>query len=196
MPVKLRGATSGDITLDVPAVAGSNTLVLPAASGNIITSADSGTVSQAMLASGVAGNGPALNVFRANNLSLTSAQLTLVAFDTVSLDTASAFNIGTSKFTPLVAGYYLVSVNVSGTAVSALTAVVGTIFKNGTEVCRNQIVGSLSGATTAPCTKLIYMNGTTDFLQCYGQVNGTTVNLVGDANGAWTSMSACLMRAA
>lgn len=55
MPVKLKGATSGDITLDVPAVAGTNTLTLPAKTGNIITSADTGTVTQTMLAAGLAG---------------------------------------------------------------------------------------------------------------------------------------------
>lgn len=49
MPVKLKGATSGDITLDVPAAAGTNTLTLPAKTGNIITSADTGTVTPTML---------------------------------------------------------------------------------------------------------------------------------------------------
>lgn len=55
MPVKLKGATSGDVTLDVPAVAGTNTLTLPAKTGNLITSADTGTVTQTMLAAGLAG---------------------------------------------------------------------------------------------------------------------------------------------
>jgi hypothetical protein len=38
MPVKLKGATSGDITLDVPAVAGSNTATLPASTGTVVVS--------------------------------------------------------------------------------------------------------------------------------------------------------------
>ncbi len=38
MPLKLKGATSGDITLDVPAAAGTNTLTLPAATGNVLAS--------------------------------------------------------------------------------------------------------------------------------------------------------------
>lgn len=52
MPVALKGSTSGQVTLDVPATAGTNTLTLPAKTGNIITSADSGTVTTTMLASG------------------------------------------------------------------------------------------------------------------------------------------------
>lgn len=51
MPVQLNGATSGSVTLTAPAVAGTNTLTLPAATGNVITSADSGTVTSAMIAS-------------------------------------------------------------------------------------------------------------------------------------------------
>lgn len=38
MPVALKGSTSGQVTLDVPAAAGTNTLTLPAATGNILAS--------------------------------------------------------------------------------------------------------------------------------------------------------------
>lgn len=48
----LKGATSGQITVTPTAIAGTNTLTLPARTGNIITSADSGTVTSGMLASG------------------------------------------------------------------------------------------------------------------------------------------------
>lgn len=37
MPVKINGATSGGVTLDVPAVAGSNTLTLPARTATVAT---------------------------------------------------------------------------------------------------------------------------------------------------------------
>lgn len=47
----LKGSTSGQITVTPTAVAGTNTLTLPAKTGNIITSADSGTVTGTMLAS-------------------------------------------------------------------------------------------------------------------------------------------------
>ena len=50
MPVQLSGSTSGSVTIVAPAVAGTNTLTLPAATGNVITSADSGTVTGAMIA--------------------------------------------------------------------------------------------------------------------------------------------------
>lgn len=44
MSLVLSGSTSGTITLDTPAVAGSNTITLPANTGTIITTASSGQV--------------------------------------------------------------------------------------------------------------------------------------------------------
>ena len=44
--IKLTGDTSGEITISAPAVAGTNTLTLPAETGNIITNDTSGTILQ------------------------------------------------------------------------------------------------------------------------------------------------------
>ena len=49
MPVELKGATSGGVTIVAPAVAGTNTLTAPAKTGTLITSADSGTVTPTMM---------------------------------------------------------------------------------------------------------------------------------------------------
>ena len=43
MPLVIKGSSSGQVTVDVPAAAGTNTLSLPAESGNIITSVTTGT---------------------------------------------------------------------------------------------------------------------------------------------------------
>lgn len=53
----LNGSTSGSITVSPTAVAGSNTLTLPAKTGNIITSADSATVTPTMLSQPVTATG-------------------------------------------------------------------------------------------------------------------------------------------
>jgi hypothetical protein len=44
MPVKLSGSTSGFVTLEAPAVAGSNTITLPANSGTVITTASTNAI--------------------------------------------------------------------------------------------------------------------------------------------------------
>lgn len=51
MPIKLNSPGGGSVTLDVPSMTTANTLVLPARSGNIITSGDSNTVTSGMIAS-------------------------------------------------------------------------------------------------------------------------------------------------
>lgn len=47
--VVISGDTSGTVSVTVPAVAGTNTLTLPAVTGNVITSADTGTVTKTMV---------------------------------------------------------------------------------------------------------------------------------------------------
>lgn len=44
MGLVIKGATSGQVTVDVPASAGTNTLTIPAETGNVITSVTTGTL--------------------------------------------------------------------------------------------------------------------------------------------------------
>ena len=46
MPIVIKGSSSGQVTVDVPAAAGTNTLTLPANTGNIITNKTAGTIIQ------------------------------------------------------------------------------------------------------------------------------------------------------
>lgn len=48
--VVISGDTSGTVTVTVPVVAGTNTVTIPAVTGNVITTGDSGTITQGMLA--------------------------------------------------------------------------------------------------------------------------------------------------
>jgi hypothetical protein len=52
--ILLNGATSGTITLASAAVAGTNTITLPAVTGTVITTGDTGTVTNTMLAGSIA----------------------------------------------------------------------------------------------------------------------------------------------
>jgi hypothetical protein len=55
--IGLPGSSSGTITLIATAVAGTNTITLPAATGNIVTTGDNGTVTSTMIADGTIVNG-------------------------------------------------------------------------------------------------------------------------------------------
>lgn len=50
----LSGSSSGNITVQAPATAGTNTITFPASTGNVVTTGDTGTVTNAMLAGSIA----------------------------------------------------------------------------------------------------------------------------------------------
>ena len=50
MALVIKGSSSGQITLDVPSASGTNTLVIPAESGNILTNDTTGTIVQVISA--------------------------------------------------------------------------------------------------------------------------------------------------
>ena len=190
--LQLNGATSGSVTLTPPAVAGTNTLTLPAKTGNIITSADTGTVTQTMLSTNVAGNCPAFIVYQSSVQNLTSSTFIVVQYQTKENDTLTAFNNTASTatlnglsvpayaFMPNIAGYYQISgavyVNV---AVSASSAIIGSIGKNGSEYKRGT---ALNYAGNGICSALVYLNGTTDYVQFYVyQTYGTPQTTAGQS---------------
>lgn len=51
--ITLSGSSSGNITLQAPAAAGTNTITFPASTGNVVTTGDTGTVTNAMLAGSI-----------------------------------------------------------------------------------------------------------------------------------------------
>lgn len=179
MPVKIKGATSGDITLTTPAAAGTNTLTLPAVTGTVITSADTGTVTQGMIASGVSGNGPAFAAYQSSAQSaLTASTWTKISLQAEDFDTASCFDSTTNyRFTPNVAGYYQItgSLQINGTTSQMLVA----IYKNGVQHrIGNYFIGT-SFAPTANVCALVFLNGSTDYVELWGNT-GTSLATTAD----------------
>lgn len=157
--------------------------VLPAAS-----------IPQAALAAGVAGNGPAFSAYSNATTTLTANTDVKVTFGVELFDTASCFS--SSRFTPNVAGYYIVNVclNVNfwvGTIFSAL------VYKNGSVYQRGQTAYPQSvGGVRASISTLVYLNGTTDYIEGYGYQYNEASNNVVTASQENTTFSACLVRAA
>ena len=89
--IKLNGATSGTITLSSASIAGTNTITLPATTGTIVTTGDTGTVTETMLATG-----PARSSFRSEINAQTGTSYTLVIGDLaklVTMDNAGAMTL-------------------------------------------------------------------------------------------------------
>ena len=145
--VVISGDTSGAITLAAPAVSGTNTATLPAATGTVM----------------VSGNMPAFNVTKSSGQSITGGVTTKVTFDTETFDTNN--NFASDRFTPTAAGYYQININLGfGTTGSAQALLYknGSQYYGGTAVTYNASIGGVM-----PLSVMVYMNGSTDYLEVY-----------------------------
>lgn len=208
MPVALKGSTSGQVTLDVPSAAGTNTLTLPAKTGNIITSADSGTVTQTMMASGVAGNGPAVIAYGGSATSYSTSTNTRVAFNTKVYDTGGCFNNTGSTttlngisvpaycFAPNVAGFYLVAFGAQANLGSASQIFESYIDKNNSVFAYgNFCLSDGNGYASTSASSIIYLNGTSDYV-AGGAWQGTGSTRTGSTGQAAVWFTASLLRSA
>ena len=178
--VVISGDTSGAITLSAPAVAGTNTITLPAATGTVM----------------VSGNQPAFSAY------LTTAQTgvsvstwTKCNLDTEEFDTNN--NFASSRFTPTIAGYYQVNgaVDVSASGTDPVYFQIA-IYKNGTAYKTTYLyhtVTTLRGNSNV--SSVIYMNGSTDYLEMYGYGSGSTGTLF-NSGISNTYFNGCMIRTA
>lgn len=110
---------------------------------------------------------------------------TKIQFTTELFDTNANFDNATNyRFTPTVAGYYLficMTYIITGTDQKS---VYSSVLKNNTNHYSGK--NSSSGITdtgTPPATVILYMNGTTDYVEGYVYQNvGSAKNLAGDTN--------------
>jgi hypothetical protein len=181
MALRLNGSSSGYVELDVPAAAGSHTLTLPdggGTSGQVLSTDVSGALS---FVDRMTAAGPAFSAYASSATSTANATYTKIVCDSEEFDTASYYDTGASRFTPNVAGYYLLTGAVYfGTATQLIA-----IFKNGTELKRGVQSGTTSTAiAVTTVSALVYLNGSTDYVELYWyHNNGSTVNTVtGQAN--------------
>jgi hypothetical protein len=145
------GDTSGSVVLQAPAVAGSSTINLPAASGTAM----------------VSGNMPAFSAYLSSNQTISTGTDTKIQFNIETFDTANCYDNTTNyRYTPNVAGYYQVTVSVRDNTGAATGTIRAQIFKNGSAYTISIVNNSANGCTSAT-TNLIYMNGTTDYLEGY-----------------------------
>ena len=199
--IVVSGDTSGTITIAAPAIAGTTTLTLPTTSGTVLTSASTitpsaGTVNQAALATGVAGTGPAFSAYLpTSNQSLSTATWTKVTLSTEEFDTNNNFDTSTYRFTPTVAGYYLISAfsNINGSTNPSYTR--GSLWKNGAEYKSTFLYGSASTNGVITVTSVVYLNGSTDYIEFYVYIAGGS-GVFATFGSSQTYMSGFLARGA
>lgn len=133
-------------------------------------------------------------VFRGgSNQSVSTGAYTKVQLNAEEIDSHGEFDSTTNfRWTPLVPGWYLVSYKVFGFGTGA-SVVFAVLHKNGSRIGFSSYAAPLSGESIAVGTEIVYMNGTTDYLELFAFVNGTSPIVKFGVDG--TSMSGVLMAA-
>jgi hypothetical protein len=193
MPLKLLSSGGGSVLLTANTTASDFTVNVPAVNGNMVTTADTGSITQSMLGAGVyAGYGPAFSAYLGTNQSVSAGTYTKIQYDTKVFDTANCFSTTNYRFTPNVAGYYQINGSV-GFGTSSLTRGIIYLFKNGSSFLRGTDIAG-TNIYNVICSSLIYLNGTTDYVELYGWLSATTPYFYGSSQD--TVFSGFLARAA
>lgn len=184
MSLILMGSTSGSITLSEPAVAGSNTINLPAATGTAM----------------VSGNMPAFSAYLNTAQSVSNNTFTKLQAGTEEFDTSSSYDASTNyRFTPTVAGYYKVSGCIAFNATSGINSnTLCTIYKNGSRFKDGNLSGTGSAGTLfySVVSALVYLNGSTDYVELWGLLGGTGTLTFSVNSGTNSYFQAVMIRGA
>lgn len=107
---------------------------------------------------------------------MVNSALTKIPYATKDFDTNTNYDTTLSRFTPTVAGYYQVSATVACSGAAAGGYFQALIYKNGTAwACST--VSSAVGGYVAHVTALVYLNGSTDYVEVYAsQSSGGTIS--------------------
>jgi hypothetical protein len=109
------------------------------------------------------------------NQSITSATYVKVQLNAEEVDSHNEFDSTTNfRWTPLVPGWYLVNFRVNGNGTST-TVVFGALYKNGAGVSYGNYAAAVTGGEgISTGAELVYMNGSTDYLELYAYINGSS----------------------
>lgn len=174
--IVMSGSTSGTTTIIPSAVAGTTTVTMPAATGTMM----------------VSGNMPAFSAYLSTSQIISSNTFTKLQANTEEFDTASCYDNATNyRFTPNVAGYYQINGNIQLGASSGLSNNNGCfIYKNGSRFKDGNLQSVTANAGTlmfSVVSALIYLNGSTDYVELYGLCTGTGTISFGSSGSSTVS---------
>ena len=149
---KLMTAAGGGITLDAASTATDKTITLPARTGNMAV------------------DGPAFSASQTAGQSYSAATWTKVQFSVENFDTNNNYDTSTYRFTPTVAGYYQINTVIETNASSLGGA---AIYKNGS-VYKRVFYSNAGIGATGVVAALVYLNGSTDYVEAYVYTNNAT----------------------
>jgi hypothetical protein len=163
---------AGAVTVQAPVTSSNRVLTLPDATGTVLTTATAG----------VPVNGPAFSAVRITaSQSISSNTWTKIQFNSEEFDTNGCYDLTNFRFTPTVAGYYQFSGSAylqSGGGNPA--GYYCSFYKNGVIFKYGQGISVISTAVVLPATALIYLNGSTDYIEMYAYASGASATVTFD----------------
>ena len=138
----------------------------PTANVNIALPTTSGTM--AMTA-----GFPMFSAYQSVEQSLSAGTWTKINFQTEEFDLTNAYDTTTMRFTPQKAGYYTVSFYAG--CKTDITFIMTKLVKNSLDIAYG--IGNKQPAAfniTSSVHKILYLNGTTDFIEAYLFAEGTS----------------------
>jgi hypothetical protein len=190
MSLVLQSSGGGSVTLQEAVTASNLTITVPAVTGTMLTTATPFSN----------GQGPTFSAFANTSQTPSNGTNTKVNINQEFFDTASCFDTSNARFTPNVAGYYIVRGClrfIIGNASSVGNAIAMIwLYKNGSEFYRATELRIWNNAAQQIelCT-ILYMNGTTDYIELYGRLDGTSLTFEYGGSSAYTSQfSAAMIR--
>ena len=168
--------TSGDLNNGVALSSGNDGTViiqsgLAGAKVNALSISPAGNISL------LAAAAPCFSAYQSVAHTIANNTFTKIQLQTKEFDTANAFDAVTNyRFQPLVAGYYQVNGGVYF-ATSAAT-IVASLYKNGVLYKRGGQSGSAtSSGQLSQLSSLVFLNGSTDYIELFGyQTLGSSNN--------------------
>jgi hypothetical protein len=143
---------------------------------------------------------PAFRAKKSSNQNIASGAFTKLTFDTTDFNVGNCYDASTSRFTPTVAGYYSITgaIGTEGPS-STISRILITLYKNGGSTGNYlQDIQWASGNSVQGYvingSDLLYLNGTTDYLEFYAYMGWTGNQAI--AGAQQTRFSAFLARAA
>jgi hypothetical protein len=134
---------------------------------------------------------PAFSAYASVNQSLSSGGFTKIQMNTEEFDTTSCYDPTTNyRFLPNVSGYYKIDITIRGN--TGANELQPYLYKNGSAFKGGQSIAATS-TNALSLSVLVYMNGTTDYLEAYAYAGGSATTTGNQTSTYW---SAFLARAA
>jgi hypothetical protein len=179
------GGTSGDVTIGILSGTTSNLGAVQLSTSVSSTSTTlAATASAVKTAYDLANNGgPTFRAIRTTTQSVTQNTFTKIQLDSETFDTDSCFDSTTNyRFTPTKSGYYQMNAKIRTTGTNVFY---GIFYKNGSDYSRfveNAVLGEGYAGSD-----IIFLNGTTDYVELYIYSTGVGSSVDGGSNTTFMS---------